>query len=107
MANVPRRDPRRYWTNRRDNRSEKVRDNSFLVSAKWKKLRLKKLRRNPLCERCLEKNIHRTAEEVDHILSRDQRPDLSLRFDNLQSLCKSCHSAKTAREINRKKRRKQ
>ena len=64
----------------------------------WRRLRAMYLRRNPLCEDPF--GIHGgavvAAYEVDHIvpLSRGGGND----WDNLQALCKSCHSRKTARE---------
>lgn len=39
------------------------------------------------------------ANEVDHIISRRKRPDLVFDLDNLQPLCKACHSTKTRKEI--------
>lgn len=57
--------------------------------AAWRRLRLRKLRVNPICEACHE----RPAEEVDHIDA-----DTSNRsWGNLQSMCHPCHSRKTVR----------
>ena len=56
----------------------------------WQKLRLYKLAGDPFCAVC-----KMSADQVDHI-----RPinDGGARLDpaNLQSLCQSCHSRKTA-----------
>lgn len=62
----------------------------------WQKLRLMHLRAYPLCVRCEESGMTVPATEVDHIrpLAHGGTHDA----DNLQSLCKSCHSRKTARE---------
>lgn len=63
----------------------------------WRRLRTLQLAREPLCR------IHRargetvSAVEVDHIVPKAQGGRDA--FENLQSLCKSCHSAKTAREV--------
>lgn len=62
--------------------------------AAWRRLRLVKLAMNPLCEECQVHDRVVAASEVDHI-----RPlaDGGLdELDNLRSLCKSCHSRKTA-----------
>lgn len=59
-------------------------------SVRWRKLRAFKLRSEPLCRVC-----KRQANEVDHILSVREHPHLAWDLDNLQSLCKSCHSSKT------------
>lgn len=66
--------------------------------ARWRKLRKAFLDANPVCVKCLEKNVYEQAVDVDHI--QPHRGDDTLRLDwsNLQSLCKSCHGRKTATE---------
>ena len=67
----------------------------------WVKLRRMFLRGNamagiephPLCCAC-----GRPASEVDHKIPISQRPDLRLDPENLQAMCKPCHSRKTALE---------
>jgi 5-methylcytosine-specific restriction enzyme A len=65
----------------------------FYDSADWKRLRLWILQRNPLCVEC-----SRPAREVDHIIPI---ADGGKRLDpnNLQAMCKSCHSSKTMGEL--------
>jgi len=60
----------------------------------WQKMRGMQLRREPFCQAdgCFEQ-----AEEVDHIVPLN-RGGKRLDSANLQSLCKSCHSRKTANE---------
>lgn len=62
--------------------------------ARWKRLRAAKLRVNPLCEHCIKPTV---ANQVDHItpIARGGSP---WDWDNLQSLCASCHSKKTNAE---------
>ena len=67
----------------------------------WRRLRRIKLSNNPLCELCLSKDIVVQASQVDHIIPVSQQPELRLVYDNLQSLCETCHSKKT-REENKK-----
>jgi 5-methylcytosine-specific restriction protein A len=62
--------------------------------ARWRRLRLMFLREHPLCALC-----GAPATEVDHIIPI--RLGGSNDAANLQALCKSCHSAKTAREDGR------
>ena len=59
---------------------------------RWQKVRKMKLRRSPMCEDCKTE----PATEVHHIIAkRDGGRD---GFDNLQALCKPCHSRKTVAE---------
>ena len=63
-----------------------------LNSAAWQKLRASVLRESPLCEYCLSRSLVTQATDVDHI---DGHPGNNGR-SNLQALCHSCHSLKTA-----------
>lgn len=69
------------------------------ASVAWRKLRKSYLKANPLCVDCADLGLVVDAKEVDH--KEPHRGDRSLFFDrsNLQALCKSCHSRKTAREV--------
>lgn len=65
---------------------------------RWRALRASFLAIEPLCVQCARVGRVTAAEEVDHITPH--RGDLTLfwNVDNLQSLCASCHSAKTYAE---------
>lgn len=68
--------------------------NPFYKDPLWIKTSKIKLKRNPLCERCLQHDVVRKSEEVDHIVPISQGgPKFAM--TNLQALCKSCHSQKT------------
>jgi 5-methylcytosine-specific restriction protein A len=63
----------------------------------WRRLVAVVLMEEPFCQirtHCMGA----TATEGDHIISIVQRPDLRLVRSNIQSTCKTCHSAKTRRE---------
>jgi 5-methylcytosine-specific restriction enzyme A len=63
----------------------------------WQKLRDAKLAQDPFCE--IRTHCQgAVAELVDHKIPTRLRPDLRLAPENLQSSCKPCHAAKTARE---------
>jgi len=64
----------------------------------WKRLRLAHITKNPLCVHCRAAGIITAATEVDHI--KRHQGDTRRFFDasNLQSLCTSHHSVKTAAE---------
>lgn len=64
----------------------------------WQKLRRLKLLADPLCESCKERGRATLAEEVHHVIRIAKRPDLRLVWANLESLCGTCHAAKSAAE---------
>lgn len=68
-------------------------------TALWTRLRSEQLLREPWCRECARHGIRTRATDVDHI--RDHKGDAALFADagNLQSLCHSCHSRKTASEM--------
>lgn len=73
-------------------------------SRPWARKRQAALRRdNYLCQRCAQQGRTTAATEVDHIvpLARGGADDL----DNLQSLCRDCHSAKTDEDMGRRTKR--
>lgn len=63
--------------------------------ATWRKFRLMQLRREPLCEDCLEAGRVTEATDVHHIVPKRDGGEDS--FDNVKSLCHSCHSKRTAK----------
>lgn len=69
------------------------------ATARWQSDRAVWLRRFPLCAACEADGLVVAAGEVDHVTPH--RGDEGLFFDhrNWQSLCKRCHSRKTAREV--------
>lgn len=66
---------------------------------RWKEVRMLALiRDNFLCVSCLNEGIETKAEEVDHKIELSQDITLAFDLDNLQCLCKKCHSIKTQKE---------
>ena len=67
---------------------------------RWDKLRDRFIRNNPLCRICALQGKVTEAAQVDHI--QPHRGDQEKFWDegNLQALCASCHSRKTAQEVN-------
>lgn len=65
-------------------------------TARWQKLRLIILAREPLCRACTAQGRTRAATMVDHITpkARGGNDDEA----NLQPLCAECHDAKTRAE---------
>ena len=67
--------------------------NPFYLSKPWRKIRAVALARdNHLCQNCLKRGRLRAAALVHHIAPLDERPDLGLELDNLQSVCMGCHA---------------
>jgi 5-methylcytosine-specific restriction endonuclease McrA len=64
-------------------------------TAAWQRVRAVQLRREPLCALCLLLGIARPAEHVDHIVPLANAGAV-FDFENLRSLCASCHSRITA-----------
>ena len=58
----------------------------------WKKLRKSKLRMDPMCACCKRVDKLEHATRVDHIKPINQGGD-PWAWDNLQSLCESCHNS--------------
>ena len=69
----------------------------FYTASKWRKLRHVYLAQHPLCEACLQRDYNTPATEVHHIQKRTEYPELAYAWDNLEALCKPCHSRETAR----------
>ena len=70
-----------------------------LNSVAWKRFRAEVLAEEPLCRMCSACGVVEPATEVDHIKdSRDDYTDDNRR-ENVQPLCKSHHSLKTARSM--------
>jgi hypothetical protein len=67
------------------------------VTSAWKRLRLAKLGRDPLCEFHLARGETVEATVVDHVIAIRQGGDPFPPLDRLSSLCVPCHSEKTAR----------
>ena len=69
----------------------------FYNSRTWRNISINHRKKQPLCMHCLEHNITKPADVVDHI--EEIRDAYAKRFDttNLESLCHACHNSKTAK----------
>jgi 5-methylcytosine-specific restriction protein A len=67
-------------------------------TARWKRIRVAQLAKEPFCEECLRANIYTPATDVDHVKRHEGDPVLFF-TGKLQSLCHACHSKKTAKEV--------
>ena len=64
----------------------------FVSSKRWRRVRMMKLKRDPLCADCGE-----MATEVHHERGRRDAPEAAYLLDNLVSLCKRCHTKRENR----------
>lgn len=67
--------------------------NASTYGADWRRLRARFLAAHPYCACCGVE-----AKHVDHVVSAREAPHRRLDATNLQALCASCHSKKTALE---------
>jgi len=68
---------------------------AFYTSQRWRMLRRRFLRANPICNHC-----GTIAEMVDHII-QISKGGSKYNITNLQALCNSCHAKKSASESGR------
>ena len=72
----------------------------------WRKdLRPTQLMREPFCRECARAGRRVRATDVDHIVDHKGDWAVFCARGNLESLCHSCHSRKTAREMYENRRR--
>lgn len=65
----------------------------------WQKMAAAYLVEHPWCVDCLSHGLYVPATEVDHIEPFQDKDDpRRLDWENLQGLCKRCHSRKTAKD---------
>ena len=77
-------------------------DTKKRYDSRWRKIRALYVKAHPLCEECLKHGRTTPVEQVHHIVPLADGGTHD--FSNLMSLCKSCHSAITMAETNRKAR---
>ena len=95
--------------------AHKPKDSRGRESAEWHKLYLLPIWRDdlrptqlllePFCRECAKRKLRTPATEVDHVKPHRGVWALFVDRSNLQSLCRSCHSAKTMRELNERRRK--
>lgn len=69
----------------------------WYYTARWAALRTEVLSANPLCDECQGADHMTVATDVDHIVPHRGDPVKFWDKTNLQGLCHTHHSAKTAR----------
>ena len=69
----------------------------WLNSARYKKMRARQLRNEPLCRECGKNGIVKAAVIYDHIIPHKENYELFW-YGEAQSLCIKCHNIKTSTE---------
>ncbi len=80
----------------RERERRKQRGARYYDTARWKRLRLMVLRRDPICVLCKERGFFVPSQHSDHIVALEAGGTIDMK--NLRGLCHSCHSRKTATE---------
>ena len=83
-------DVHRAEATRRYDKLERSPDHNRRYGHDWRQIRNRYISMHPLCEVCLLSGKLNPADEVHHIVSLDNGGTHD--DDNLQSLCKSCHT---------------
>ena len=77
----------------------RMRTQSMYNTAAWRRLRAAYRDQHPVCEECKRQGKTTPMFAVDHIKPHGGNVGLFWDWDNLQSLCRKCHNAKTQREM--------
>ena len=81
---------------RKQTNNKQVRSKAY-NNRRWRKVRDTYFIQHPLCEECLKKGKVTPAEDVHHLkspfINGEINYTLLLDSNNLESLCKECHSA--------------
>lgn len=70
-----------------------------LNSAAWARLRAQVIAEEPLCRHCLARGLVSPTTDVDHIINGEGDYSDDNSRENLQGLCRPCHSQKTRVEM--------
>jgi 5-methylcytosine-specific restriction protein A len=80
--------------NRNTNAYAKV-VHAWYCSKRWQDIRADVIRAEPFCKLCIARGLRVLTVDVDHIRPHKGDPYLFWNLENLQGLCKACHSRKT------------
>jgi 5-methylcytosine-specific restriction enzyme A len=85
-------------TKQRQQERQTTEEHRFYMRKEWKNLRTAFVADNPLCKMCLDEDVIRVGQQVDHIIPVRQAPDRALDWTNLQHLCDKHHNQKSRKE---------
>lgn len=90
--------PKRPWLPERKAQEGRKLQDGFYHTPAWRRLRNAFIKAYPLCAACEERGILKEGKVVDHTKPRRLYPALELDWNNLQTLCDSCHNSKSGKE---------
>lgn len=77
----------------------------FYNTMEWKYIRDRRRLENPFCQRCETKGITKPMNVVNHIKPVEDFPELSLVYENTESLCDRCNIETTLNDQKERKKR--
>ena len=80
-----------------NNTKKYTRQNSYSrgYDRSWRIARAHYIQNNSLCADCLKEGKYVAMTDLHHIKKLAEYPELKYEYNNLMSLCKSCHSVRT------------
>lgn len=94
--------PRKEESPKRQTDQRKLRAKAYNNTA-WRALRNTYLKEHPLCANCLSKGIVTAGEDIHHKNSPFKTGEINytllLDYNNLETLCKKCHSEEHTKTI--------
>lgn len=91
----------RMYAARRRCEFEEARIAALHSGHKWRELRNRHLKHEPLCRACVAAGVPQLAKVVDHVEPVREQPERAYDDTNLQSLCARHHAVKSAAERKR------
>lgn len=88
---------KRLWLESISKNSTRATWQKFYNTSAWRKLKKEQLEREPLCACCGD-----IGTVADHIIPHEGNEVLFFNPNNLQTLCSSCHSRKTASDVRKR-----
>lgn len=89
------------WVSERPSQERRKEDDQkFYNSRPWRRTSKRYRIQNPLCAECERNGLVTSADCVDHIRPI-QQGGAKWNWDNLQSLCHSCHAKKSGKEAHK------
>lgn len=94
---------KRDYKNKKKSKGNQIAFDEVYNTDKWKKLRVLKLMKNPLCEMCLKEGVVKQGFDCHHVVPILEDMTKAFDEDNLMTLCRM-HHIQIHEELRRNKR---